>query len=50
MPYGRWLPVGLDPVGMMAYLWILFTIVASGGQTLRNALQRDLIADLLLGV
>ncbi|MBT9288462.1 EamA family transporter [Prosthecodimorpha staleyi] len=30
---------------MMAYLWILFTIVASGGQTLRNALQRDLIAE-----
>jgi drug/metabolite transporter (DMT)-like permease len=29
---------------MTAYLWILFTVVAAGGQTLRNALQRDLIA------
>lgn len=27
---------------MTAHLWILFTIVAAGGQTLRNALQRDL--------
>lgn len=29
---------------MTAHLWILFTIVAAGSQTLRNALQRDLIA------
>lgn len=26
------------------WLWAVFTIVAAGGQTLRNALQRDLIA------
>ena len=29
-----------------SWLWVLFTVLAAGGQTLRNALQRDLIGAL----
>ncbi len=31
---------------MTAWLWVIFTVVAAGGQTLRNALQRELTASL----
>ncbi len=31
---------------MLSGLWIVFTVLASGGQTLRNALQRELTATL----
>jgi drug/metabolite transporter (DMT)-like permease len=30
----------------MAYLWVLFTVVAAAGQTARNAMQRELTASL----
>jgi drug/metabolite transporter (DMT)-like permease len=31
---------------MTAWLWVVFTVVASGGQVMRNALQRELTASL----
>lgn len=31
---------------MSAYLWVVFTVIAAGGQTLRNALQRELTTTL----
>ncbi len=31
---------------MSGYLWALFTVIAAGGQTLRNAMQRELTATL----
>ena len=30
----------------MGYLWIVFTVLAAGGQTLRNAMQRELTQSL----
>jgi drug/metabolite transporter (DMT)-like permease len=41
-----------DPVNQMmipSWLWAAFTITAAGAQTLRNAMQRDLIASLGTG-
>lgn len=31
---------------MTGWLWVIFTVLAAGGQTLRNAMQRELIATL----
>ena len=31
---------------MTGYLWAVFTVLAAGGQTLRNALQRELTTSL----
>ncbi len=31
---------------MTAYLWVVFTVIAAGGQTLRNAMQKELTSTL----
>lgn len=38
--------MGLIPEGWTAHLWIVFTLVAAGGQTLRNVMQRSLTSTL----